>query len=159
MARLAERSEGRPGEQQLPLGRTLGFMQLVWTLSHALHSMSRKTENVLGITGPQRLVLRVVGGQSGISAGALAEVLRLHPSTITGLVRRLEERGLLVREHDAEDARVVRLTLTPAGARLNGRHASTVEAAARRALKRMDPRTMAAAEEALAVLVEELSAE
>jgi DNA-binding MarR family transcriptional regulator len=153
MARLAERP--RPGEPQL--GRTLGFMQLVWTLSHALHAMSRKTENVLGITGPQRLVLRVVGGQSGISAGALAEVLRLHPSTITGLVRRLEERGLLLREHDAEDARVIRLALTPAGARLNGRHASTVEAAARRALRRLDPETRAAAEEALAVLVEELN--
>ena len=46
-------------------------------------------ESELGITGPQRLVLRVVGQFPGLSAGDLAHIVRLHPSTITGILQRL----------------------------------------------------------------------
>jgi DNA-binding MarR family transcriptional regulator len=40
----------------------------------------------VGVTGPQRLVLRVVGLFPGMSAGELATVLRVHPSTLTGVL-------------------------------------------------------------------------
>lgn len=65
----------------------------------------------LGITGPQRLVLRVVGQVPEISAGELAHVLRLHPSTITGILQRL---GLIARKRDPGDSRRVRLRIKPA---------------------------------------------
>ena len=55
-------------------------------------------ESELGITGPQRLVLRVVGQFPGLSAGELAHIVRLHPSTITGILQRLVARGLLERK-------------------------------------------------------------
>ena len=49
----------------------------------------KRMEQRSGVTGPQRLVLRVVGLFPGISAGALARLLHVHPSTLTGVLHRL----------------------------------------------------------------------
>jgi DNA-binding IclR family transcriptional regulator len=51
------------------------------------------------------MALLLIGRKRGILAGELAEVLHLHPATISGIVGRLERAGLIVREDDAEDAR------------------------------------------------------
>jgi len=67
-----------------PLGPTLDFMRLLWSVEHHLQSTSKLMESRIGITGPQRLVLKVVAQYPGISAKDVAELLRLHPSTITG---------------------------------------------------------------------------
>jgi len=63
-----------------------------------------------GITGPQRLVVRLIGRHPDISAGELAHVLHVHKSTITGVVQRLEARGLVRRATDTSDARRMHLT-------------------------------------------------
>ncbi len=49
---------------------------------------------------------------------ALANTLSCDASNVTGLVDRLEERGLVVRRPSAQDRRVKELQLTPAGSRL-----------------------------------------
>ena len=74
------------GEYQLD--GVLDFMRLLWSVEHGLQRSSKRMESELGITGPQRLVLRVVGQFPGLSAGDLAHIVRLHPSTITGIRRR-----------------------------------------------------------------------
>jgi DNA-binding MarR family transcriptional regulator len=84
-------------------------------------------EAVLGVTGPQRLVVRIVGRFPGISAGQLAGVLHLHPSTLTGILRRLERRGLLTRRPDPRDSRRVALGLSAAGRRLDVAASGTIE--------------------------------
>ena len=91
----------------------LDFMRLLWSVEHGLQRMSKRMESELGITGPQRLVLRVVGQFPGLSAGELAHIVRLHPSTITGILQRLVARGLLERERDPSDSRRARLRLKP----------------------------------------------
>jgi len=53
-----------------------------------------------------------------ISMGKLAEALACDASNVTGLVDRLESRGLVRRRTDASDRRVKVLELTPFGARL-----------------------------------------
>ena len=75
-------------------------MQLVWAVTHGLESASKRMHAELGITGPQRLVLRIVGHQGRISAGALADVLHIHPSSLTGMLQRLEQAELIRRESD-----------------------------------------------------------
>jgi DNA-binding MarR family transcriptional regulator len=75
-------------------------MRLLWSIEHGLQRMSKRMENEIGITGPQRLVLRVVGQFPGLSASELAHIIRLHPSTITGVPQRLVARGLLERQRD-----------------------------------------------------------
>jgi DNA-binding MarR family transcriptional regulator len=86
------------------------------------------------VTGPQRLVIRVIGLAPGLSAGALAKVLHLHPSTLTGVLKRLEAQRLVRRARAAGDGRRAVLHLTPAGERLNVAVTGTVEAAVRAVL-------------------------
>lgn len=132
---------------------TLHFMQLLWELHHNLQARSKSMETTHGVTGPQRLVLRLVGRFPGLSAGELAGMLRLHPSTLTGVLRRLEHHGLLVRKSDPRDGRRALLKLTTAGKRIDAKRGGTVEAAVRQALARFDDTERDAIERALRFLI------
>jgi DNA-binding MarR family transcriptional regulator len=123
-----------PAEAHYPLDETLDFMRLLWSIEHSLQKQSKRMEAEIGLTGPQRLVLRVVGQFPGISAGELARVVKLHPSTITGILQRLARRRLLRRERDPEDSRRTRLWTAPAAKRYTRRATGTVEDTVRRAL-------------------------
>lgn len=104
-------------------------MQVLWELTHGLESASKRMLATLGLTGPQRLVLRIIGHHGRISPGELAEVLRVHPSSLTGVLRRLEDAELLRRESDPFDRRRAWLQLTRRGLRLNAEREGTIEAA------------------------------
>jgi DNA-binding MarR family transcriptional regulator len=90
----------------------LQFMQLLWAVVHALERTSKRMSGEIGVTGPQRLVLRVVGLSPGLSAGDLAAVLHVHPSTLTGVLQRLVSQRLLARSDDPRDRRRAILRLT-----------------------------------------------
>jgi DNA-binding MarR family transcriptional regulator len=98
-----------------------------------------------GVTGPERMVVRLVGRYPGISAGDLARLLRVHPSTLTGVLKRLVRRGLVVRRADASDARRALLTLTPRGRVVDRLRSGTAEAAVRAALASLPAREVRAA--------------
>jgi DNA-binding MarR family transcriptional regulator len=135
-----------------PDQRTLGFMRALWALDHALHRTSKRMAATIGVTGPQRLVIRVIGRQPSITAGELARTLHLHPSTVTGVLARLEGAGMVKRQADAADRRRMRLVLTPRGRRVYLSAAGTVEEAIERALTRLNPRDAEAAIRALDAL-------
>src|SRR5436190_24301628 len=79
---MPERQRRMPHES---LDSVLDFMRLLWSIEHGLQSTSKRMGASLGITGPQRLVLKIVSEFPGLSASELAHVVRLHPSTITGV--------------------------------------------------------------------------
>jgi DNA-binding MarR family transcriptional regulator len=139
-----------------PLGHTLGFMRLLWAIEHALQTASKRMESTLGLTGPQRVALRVVVKYPGLSAKRLAQTLQLHPSTVTGVLRRLEDRGLLQRRGDPRDGRGICLYATAAGRSITRSAAGTVEASVQRALRKIAPAQLQAARAVLAVLAETL---
>ena len=138
------------------LGEVLEFMRLVWALHHGLQATSKRMAVQLGVTGPQRLVLRLVGRRPGISAGELADLLRVHPSTLTGVLRRLEERAFLARKADPEDRRRAVLTLSAAGRAIDAVRGGTVEAAVRRVIERMPEADVEATRRMLTMLAHEL---
>ncbi|HEY6005076.1 MAG TPA: MarR family transcriptional regulator [Anaeromyxobacter sp.] len=138
------------------LGPVLDFMRALWALDHALQSASKRMEATRGVTAPQRLVVRIVGRFPGISAGEVAAILHLHPSTLTGVLKRLEDRGLLERRPDPADGRRALLQLSARGRRVDRLHDGTVEAAVRRALRRMRPAAVQAARDAALALSDEL---
>jgi DNA-binding MarR family transcriptional regulator len=142
-----------------PSGETLQFMQRMWDFVHALDVRSKRMMQTIGVTGPQRLVIRLVGQQPGQTATEIASMLGKHPSTLTGVLARLEERGLLVRESDPEDRRRARFKLTPEGKKVDRERRGTVEAATRRALARVNTSDIDKALELVAILVEELERE
>jgi MarR family transcriptional regulator, organic hydroperoxide resistance regulator len=139
------------------MGEVLGFMQGLWAVDHGLQSMSKWMRKRLGVTGPQRLVVRMVGKFPGIAAGELAGLMRVHPSTLTGVLRRLEQRGLIRRLADPDDARRALFRLTPRGGRLDTARIGTVEAAVRRALGRVPRRNLDTAARILRTVAEELT--
>src|SRR5262245_14909545 len=63
-------------------------------------------------------VLHLIEPDRPIPMGRLAEALACDASNVTGLVDRLESRGLVRRRPSAEDRRIKVLELTPAGVRL-----------------------------------------
>ncbi len=132
-----------------PARDVLELLRVIWALDHALQSRSKAMTRTLGVTGPQRFVLRVVEQRPGISSGALAEYLHLHPSTLTGVLQRLDARGLLRRERDPSDARRVKLALTPKGRRTLAKKQTSVEALVRDAIGREKRRDVETAAEVL----------
>jgi DNA-binding MarR family transcriptional regulator len=130
MHAASEESEAVP---QLP--DVLQFMQLLWAVVHGLERTSKHMTAQVGVTGPQRLVLRVVGLFPGLSAGHLASILHIHPSTLTGVLQRLIAQRLLRRVDDPRDRRRAILHLTPRGVRANALRNGTVESAIEAALK------------------------
>ncbi|ADO75154.1 MarR family winged helix-turn-helix transcriptional regulator [Stigmatella aurantiaca] len=160
MKELDESSEpesaSRAKVQGPPLGEVLEFMRLLWAVDHGLQSTSKRMESNLGVTGPQRLVLRLVGRFPGITAGALAQILHVHPSTLTGVLKRLEKRGVLERKSDPLDGRKALFALTEAGRALDVPATGTVEAAVQRVLSRMPRARIVHTQEVLTALAEEL---
>jgi DNA-binding MarR family transcriptional regulator len=140
-----------------PLGAVLDFMRLLWAVDHALQSASKRMESTFGVTGPQRLVVRIVGRFPGIAAGRVAEILHVHPSTLTGILKRLEARGMLQRKSDPRDARRALFSLTQKGKKLDTLKTGVVEQAVRKVLAK-SPASVGAAQEMLAALSEELDA-
>jgi DNA-binding MarR family transcriptional regulator len=140
-----------------PADKVLHFLQTVWQMEHALERASKRMEDALGISGPQRFALRMIGERPGLTPRDLASVLHLHPSTITGIVQRLEGRGLVRREANVSDGRVAHLHLTRAGVRANTPSIrGTVEHAARATLKGCTPRQRKAAAEVIEHFTREL---
>jgi DNA-binding MarR family transcriptional regulator len=134
-------------------------MQKVWDLVHALDVRSKRMVQTIGVTGPQRLVIRLVGQKPNQTASEISSTLGKHPSTLTGVLARLEERGLIARETDSEDRRRARFTLTASGKKIDRERKGTVEAATRRALGRAGDAKVNDMLEVIALLIEELERE
>lgn len=135
----------------------LEVMQTLWALDHALEARSIWMLRNLGVTSPQRLVLRIIGASPGCSPGVAAGRLRLDPGTVSRLVSRLERLGLVRRTPDPADGRRRRLTLTRRGEALNAQIRGTVEAAVVETLQEASPREIRLARKFLRHLTEKLA--
>jgi DNA-binding MarR family transcriptional regulator len=151
--RSVERDEGG-GREALP--RVLAFLRALWELDHALGSRSKRMHADLGVTGPQRLVLRTLGLRPGASPAELARLLHLHPASVTRLVAGLVRRGLVSRSPDPGDGRRLRLAPTARGLRLGAARTGTVEAEVAQVLRRHGPDEVAGAQALLTELARAL---
>lgn len=137
----------------------LQFMRLLWQLEHALQKTSKRMAGTLGVTGLQRLVLRILGLFPGIAAGEIATILHVHPSTLTGVLSRLMEQGLIARSTFAGDRRRAVLALTARGRRVNDIKKGTVEAGVQKALRDLSRQDRAVARRVLTTVCEALEAD
>ncbi len=142
----------------LPVGDVIDFLRLIWAVDHALQRRSKSMAAALGITGPQRLVIRIIGRFPGMHAKQLADILHLHPSSLTALLTRLERRGLVRRRPDQRDRRRWLLGLTRRGRVLNRDTPGTIEAAVQRTLQSTSKHDLAGARVVLIELARQLDA-
>jgi MarR family transcriptional regulator, organic hydroperoxide resistance regulator len=98
----------------------------IWELLVEL-SMSRMRERIIGtvaeldLSPPQAHALKLLRPDHPIAMRALADGLHCDPSNITGIVDRLEARGLVERRAAPGDRRIKTLVLTGDGVRLRAR--------------------------------------
>lgn len=76
---------------------------------------ARDLARTAGLTASQMVVLQIIARQGEPSAGAVAEQASLSQATVTALLDKLEQKGLITRRRDQEDRRRVAVALTPAG--------------------------------------------
>ena len=142
------------GVDGIALPEVLSFMQVLWRVVHGVERVSKQMAVTRGVTGPQRLVLRMVGLRPGVSAGAVAATLHLHPSTLTGVLRRLESQGFVTRQPHPADRRRAVLRLTAKGRRINRVRRGTIEARVQTALRVLTSVEQRYARRALAALAD-----
>jgi len=140
-----------------PTDDALSFLELLWAMDHGLNLVSKHMHATMGVTGPQRVVIRVIGRSPGLTAGEIAERAHHHPSTLSVVLKSLERNGYVVRAGDPDDHRRVRLFLSPAGQKIDAQKKGTVETAVRTALDGLSPRQILAAKQALKAITEELA--
>lgn len=72
----------------------------------------------MNLTYPQYLVMLVLWEEDRVTVSRLGDRLQLDSGTLSPLLKRLEANGFVRRERSADDERIVDVTLTPAGRRL-----------------------------------------
>jgi DNA-binding MarR family transcriptional regulator len=140
-----------------PADEPLALLRAVWDLDHRLQSQSKRMRARIGVTGPQRLVLRTLLTAPDATPSAIARSLYFDRSTVTVILRSLE-RAKLVRKHPhATDKRAISLVLTPKGRRIAEQRTGTIESLFRRALTKLPERDVKAARRVLEAIASELS--
>jgi DNA-binding MarR family transcriptional regulator len=102
-------------------------MDALRRMVRALSRSARDASSAGGLSGAQLFVLRQVGARPGLSVGQLAASTLSRQSTVSEVVSRLVERGLISRETSAADARQTELSLTPSGRRAVAKLGATAQ--------------------------------
>ncbi|MES2055113.1 MAG: MarR family transcriptional regulator [Pseudomonadota bacterium] len=97
----------------VPLDGQLCFS--LYATSIAINRAYKPMLDAMGITYPQYLVLSTLWEGDGQTISAIADRLALESSTITPLVKRLEQAGFLARQRNPQDERQVQAFLTAKG--------------------------------------------
>ena len=106
----------RRSESALSLDDQLCFA--LYAASRAVTAYYRPMLDRLGLTYPQYLVLLVLWEQGDLTVKELGARLRLDYGTLSPLLKRLENSGLVLRSRRADDERSVTVALTERGAAL-----------------------------------------
>ena len=97
------------------------MMETLMQFRLVLRSMRRHYRSVeerCGVSGAQLWVMAQVATSPGVKVGDLAQALGIHQSTVSNILEKLEESGLVERRRVADDRRVVRIFLTTEGNRI-----------------------------------------
>jgi MarR family transcriptional regulator, organic hydroperoxide resistance regulator len=146
-------------DSRYPLGRALDFLERTWRVNHAMQRVSTRMGQEIGITGPQRLVIRCIGKFPGIAASQLADLLHLDRGTISSALNRLEQRRLIRRGSDPVDRRRVTLGLTERGREFDRPTPHTIEAVVEQTLATIGDDELAVTARVLGALADALEQE
>jgi MarR family transcriptional regulator, organic hydroperoxide resistance regulator len=102
-----------------PLDEQLCFA--LYAASRAMTSCYRPLLDALDLTYPQYLVLLVLWERGDSTVTGIGKALQLETGTLSPLLKRLDDAGLILRTRQPEDERSVLVALTPAGRELEAR--------------------------------------
>jgi len=113
MDRMASRSRSEQGQADAGREAWVLMFRMLQANMGAVQAVWRQFE----LTGPQAHLLQRLGPDEMLPMNGLAGALDCQPSNVTGLVDKLEARGLIERRSEPGDRRVKMIALTAAGRR------------------------------------------
>ena len=119
----AGQSSGSDRQKSVPSDNThyLRILNSIRRIIRVVDVDSRKLASDHKVTGPQLMCLVVIVERGSITAIDIAKRVHFSPSTLVGVLDRLEAKGLIRRERNAEDRREVSIIATGAGRTLISR--------------------------------------
>lgn len=122
---------------------------------------SKKIQKEYGVSIPQVLCLNFLHKAPNYQStqGGIKNFLNLNSSTVSGIINRLEKKGLLARLPKSGDKRVVNIALTSAGDKLLSTMPSLLHEQLSEKLQRLDNAELTKVEESLETLVQLLDIE
>lgn len=111
-------------DELLKLDNEVGFA--LYACSKGLIRKYNPILDRLGLTYTSYLVMLALWEKDGVSVGELGKKLYLDSGTLTPLLKKMERQGLLLRQRDSEDERVVLIALTQKGRDLKAKTENTV---------------------------------
>jgi DNA-binding MarR family transcriptional regulator len=114
-------------------------MDAIRAVVRALRINTRAIELEIGISLAQLFVLQQVAQRPATSLNDLAERTATHQSSVSVVVRRLVDRGLVTRRSDTADKRRVQIELTAAGEKLLVGAPETIQVRLMDALSHLSP--------------------
>jgi DNA-binding MarR family transcriptional regulator len=112
-------------------------MNAVRSIVRAFRVNTRAIELKMGISLAQLFVLQQLTERSADSLNELAERTATHQSSVSVVVRRLVERGLVSRTSSSSDRRRIEIAVTPAGSALLEDAPTTIQTQLMTALRRL----------------------
>jgi DNA-binding MarR family transcriptional regulator len=104
---------------QVPEARyDLQVLRCLRRIMRAVDIYSRKLKTNHQLTTPQLICLLCVIEEGPLNSAAISKSISLSPSTLVGILDRLELRGLVSRERDSEDRRIVNVTASDEGIKI-----------------------------------------
>jgi DNA-binding MarR family transcriptional regulator len=95
--------------------QNLEILNVFRWITQMMRVAARATEATTDLTTAQLFVLSKIAAKSGLSLNEVAGETHTHQSSVSVVVQRLVERGLVARSRSAHDARRLELRLTPRG--------------------------------------------
>jgi DNA-binding MarR family transcriptional regulator len=100
-------------DQLLRLDNQICFA--IYSAAHAFNRVYKPVLDLLGLTYPQYLAMLVLWEHDGLAVKEIGERLFLDSGTLTPLLKRLEQAGLVKRTRSSKDERQVLIALTAQG--------------------------------------------
>lgn len=125
----------------------------------ALELFSKEVDVRFHLTAPQLWALWELGKDGPLSLKDLSARIQLHPSTVVGVVDRLEAKGLVARKTDTVDRRRVKLSLTAAGRALRKKSPHPAQGRLLIKLQEMGDKQVSDIHKALGTLVKAMEAQ
>ncbi len=145
-----------------PVARNVAIAEIMQSLRRifkAIQDYFQEISKKYGITGPQLWALKTVAANGSLSLGELSKQMYLHPSTISGVVDRLEKKGFVVRDRGQEDRRVVRVQLTSRGKKIVAKAPNPIQGKMIYGLNRLKKRELTSIYDAVKELVKIVEAQ
>ncbi len=101
--------------QLVAVNDSIRILQSVRRIAQCVEHHSKRLAVTHNITSPQLVALLAIAQTGPSTLKAIGRAIQLSPSTVVGIVDRLEEKGLVSRQRDTRDRRNVFVAVTAAG--------------------------------------------